>query len=90
VQVLSFSLLRRELLLRTSSQEQDDCPCIIECWCFVSLPLSILKLQKLHLLNYSDVTQESIVITLFILTYNICDVLCIITSVMTPCNNPWL
>jgi hypothetical protein len=40
----------------------NDCPCIIECWYLVSLLLS--KFRKHHLLNYSDVTQESIVITL--------------------------
>jgi hypothetical protein len=42
---------------------QDDYPGAIECWYFVLLPVS--KLQELHLLNYSDVTQESIIITLF-------------------------
>jgi hypothetical protein len=42
---------------------QDDYPGVIECWYFVLLPVS--KLQELYLLNYSDVTQESIIITLF-------------------------
>jgi hypothetical protein len=40
---------------------QDDCPNIVECWYFVLLPLPLSKLQ---LLNYSDVTQASIAITL--------------------------
>jgi hypothetical protein len=51
--------------MKASSLGQDDCPSIIECWYFISLPLLLLKVQKLHLLNYSDVTKKSIIITFF-------------------------
>jgi hypothetical protein len=47
--------------LRVLSLVQDDCPNIVECWYFVLLPLPLSKLQ---LLNYSDVTQAFIAITL--------------------------
>jgi hypothetical protein len=50
--------------LRASSLGQDDCHDIVECWYFVSLLLPLLKLLKVHSLNYSDVTQKSIGITL--------------------------
>jgi hypothetical protein len=57
----------------------------LSCWYFVSFLLS-----KLHLLKYSNVTQEFIVKTLLFGLCNICDVLCIVTSVITPCNDPGL
>jgi hypothetical protein len=73
--------------MRVSSLWKDDYPNISEHWYFVLLLLLLSKLQELHLLNYYDVTQESIAITLFIRACNVCDVLCVITSVMTPCND---
>jgi hypothetical protein len=73
--------------MRVSSLGKDDYPNISEHWYFVLLLLLLSKLQELHLLNYYDVTQESIAITLFIRACNVCDVLCVITSVMTPCND---
>jgi hypothetical protein len=72
--------------MRASSLGQYDSPCIIECWYFVSLPLS--KFQKLHLLNYYDVTQESSVITLLFGACNLGDVLCVIILVMTLHTDP--
>jgi hypothetical protein len=73
-------------LRNSESLGQDDCLDIVECWYFISLPI---LLSKLHLLNYSDVvTQESIVITLFIRACKVCDVLYVIISVITPSNIP--
>jgi hypothetical protein len=40
--------------------------------------------KKLHLLHYSDATLESTIITSFIWA---CNILCIITLVMTPHND---
>jgi hypothetical protein len=46
-----------------------------------SLPLS--KCQKLHLLKYSDVNKNLLYNT-FIRAIYVCDVLCVVTLVMTP------
>jgi hypothetical protein len=69
-----------------SSLGQDDGSSIIECWYFILLLVS--KLRKLHLLNYSDINTSIYCNNTFMQVCNVCGVLCIITSVMTPRNNP--
>jgi hypothetical protein len=53
----------------------------------LSLPLPLLNFEHFMLSKYFVVTQESIVIPLFIWACNVCDVLCIITLVMTHRND---
>jgi hypothetical protein len=54
---------------------------------FDLLPLPLLKCRELHLLNYSDEARIYCNNT-FIRALYVCDVLCIVTSVMTPRNDP--
>jgi hypothetical protein len=51
---------------------------------FISLPL--LKCRELHLLNYFD--ESRICNNTFIRAIYVCDVLCVVTLVMTPRKDP--
>jgi hypothetical protein len=54
---------------------------------FSSLPLSLLNLNTSYLIKYSDVSKNQSNNT-FIQAIYVCDVLYIVTSVMTHCKDP--